>query len=43
VTPFVLANLHERSDGRTLDVNRRLAADNAEQAGHFAVAFSALR
>jgi pseudouridine-5'-phosphate glycosidase len=40
VTPFVLAYLHERSGGRTLEVNRRLAADNAEQAARFAVAFS---
>ena len=40
VTPFVLAFLHERSDGRTLDVNRRLAADNAELAAEVAVAFS---
>jgi pseudouridylate synthase len=40
VTPFVLAFLHERSGGRTLEVNRRLAADNAELAAHIAVAFS---
>jgi pseudouridine-5'-phosphate glycosidase len=40
VTPFVLAYLHEHSNGRTLAVNRRLVTDNAEQAGHFAVAFS---
>jgi pseudouridine-5'-phosphate glycosidase len=40
VTPFVLAFLHEQSGGRTLAVNRRLVADNAEQAGHLAVAFS---
>jgi pseudouridylate synthase len=40
VTPFVLAHLHEHSDGRTLAVNKRLAADNALQAGHFAVEFS---
>ena len=40
VTPFVLAYLHEHSGGRTLEANRRLAADNAEQAGEFAVAFS---
>ena len=32
MTPFVLAYLHERSGGRTLEVNRRLAADNAAQA-----------
>jgi len=40
VTPFVLAHLHEYSDGRTLDVNRRLAADNARLAAQVAVAFS---
>lgn len=40
VTPFVLAFLHERSGGRTLDVNRRLAADNAGLAAEVAVAFS---
>jgi len=40
VTPFVLAFLHERSSGRTLDVNRRLAADNAGLAAEVAVAFS---
>lgn len=40
VTPFVLAFLHERSRGRTLDVNRRLAADNAGLAAEIAVAFS---
>jgi pseudouridylate synthase len=41
VTPFVLAFLHERSGGRTLAVNRRLAADNAALAAEVAVAFSA--
>ena len=40
VTPFVLAYLHDRSGGRTLDVNRRLAADNAGLAAEIAVAFS---
>jgi pseudouridine-5'-phosphate glycosidase len=40
VTPFVLAFLHERSGGRTLEVNRRLAADNAALAAEVAVAFS---
>jgi pseudouridine-5'-phosphate glycosidase len=40
VTPFVLAFLHDRSGGRTLDVNRRLAADNAGLAAEIAVAFS---
>ena len=40
VTPFVLAFLHEHSGGRTLAVNRRLAADNAGLAGDAAVDFS---
>jgi pseudouridine-5'-phosphate glycosidase len=39
VTPFVLAFLHDRSGGRTLDVNRRLVADNASLAAEVAVAF----
>ena len=38
VTPFVLSRLHERSGGRTLEVNRRLAADNAALAAEIAVA-----
>ena len=38
VTPFVLARLHERSGGRTLAVNRALAAANAGLAGELAVA-----
>ena len=42
VTPFVLAFLHERSDGRTLEVNRALIVDNARLAGELAVAFAAL-
>jgi pseudouridylate synthase len=33
VTPFVLSRLHERSDGRTRDVNRALAVSNAGLAG----------
>jgi pseudouridylate synthase len=41
VTPFVLAMLHERSDGRTREVNRRLAVANARLAGEVAVAFTA--
>jgi pseudouridylate synthase len=40
VTPFVLAFLHERSGGRTLQVNRRLAADNAALAAEVAVVLS---
>jgi pseudouridylate synthase len=38
VTPFVLARLHERSGGRTLSVNRELAAANAQLAAELAVA-----
>jgi pseudouridylate synthase len=36
VTPFVLSRLHERSDGRTLEVNKQLAAANAGLAGELA-------
>jgi pseudouridine-5'-phosphate glycosidase len=42
VTPFVLAFLHERSGGRTLEVNRRLIVDNARLAAEVSVAFAAL-
>ena len=42
VTPFVLAFLHERSDGRTREVNRALAVSNARLAGEVSVAFAAL-
>lgn len=38
VTPFVLARLHQRSGGRTLAVNRELAAANAQLAAEVAVA-----
>jgi pseudouridylate synthase len=38
LTPFVLARLHARSGGRTLAVNRRLAAANAGLAAELAVA-----
>ncbi len=40
VTPFVLSYLHERSGGQTLEVNRRLAADNAALAAEIAVAYA---
>ena len=40
VTPFVLARLHERSGGRTVEVNARLIADNAALAAEVAVAYS---
>ena len=42
VTPFVLAYLHERSGGRTLEVNKRLVADNAALAAEVAAAYAAL-
>lgn len=42
VTPFVLARLHERSGGRTREVNRALAVANAQLAGEVAVAFASL-
>jgi pseudouridine-5'-phosphate glycosidase len=42
VTPFVLAALHERSEGRTREVNHKLAIANARLAGEVAVAFAAL-
>jgi pseudouridine-5'-phosphate glycosidase len=38
VTPFVLARLHELSGGKTLQVNRSLAAANAGLAAELAVA-----
>jgi pseudouridylate synthase len=38
LTPFVLARLHEESGGRTLEVNRKLAAANAGLAAEVAVA-----
>ena len=42
VTPAVLALLDELSDGRSVEVNRRLIEDNAELAGEVAVAHSQL-
>ena len=42
LTPFVLGRLHRESGGRTLDVNRRLVADNAALAAEVAVAYAAL-
>ena len=41
VTPFVLSRLHERSGGRTLEVNRELIAANAALAADIAVEFAA--
>jgi pseudouridine-5'-phosphate glycosidase len=42
VTPFVLSFLHERSGGRTREVNRKLIAANARLAAEVAVAFREL-
>lgn len=42
VTPYVLAALHERSDGETRRVNRDLIVANAGLAGEIAVAWAAL-
>ena len=41
VTPWVLASLHERSEGRTRAVNRALVVANARLAAEVAVAFRA--
>ncbi|HXG76301.1 MAG TPA: pseudouridine-5'-phosphate glycosidase [Gaiellaceae bacterium] len=41
VTPFVLGALHERSGGRTREVNRELVVANARLAAEVAVAFAA--
>jgi len=42
VTPFVLAYLHEKSGGRTREVNRGLAVANARLAAEVSIAFAAL-
>jgi pseudouridine-5'-phosphate glycosidase len=42
VTPAVLTAIEELSGGRSVEVNRRLIADNAELAGQIAVAHAAL-
>ena len=42
VTPAVLAAVEELSDGRSVEVNRRLIADNAELAARVAVAYAGL-
>jgi pseudouridine-5'-phosphate glycosidase len=42
VTPAVLATVEELSGGRSVDVNRRLIADNAALAGQVAVAYRAI-
>ena len=41
VTPFVLSFLHERSGGRTLEINRELVLANATLAAEVAVAYAA--
>ena len=40
VTPFLLAFLHERSGGETVEANKRLVADNAALAAEVAVAYT---
>ena len=42
VTPAVLDAVEELSDGRSVEVNRRLIADNAEVAARVAVAYTGL-
>jgi pseudouridine-5'-phosphate glycosidase len=42
VTPYVLGYLHERSGGRTREVNRELIVANARLAAEVAVAFRGL-
>jgi pseudouridine-5'-phosphate glycosidase len=42
VTPFVLAFMHDRSEGRTREVNRKLIVANARLAAETAVAFASL-
>jgi pseudouridine-5'-phosphate glycosidase len=42
LTPFVLSYLHEKSDGRTIELNKRLIAENAGLAAEVAVAYSKL-
>jgi pseudouridylate synthase len=43
VTPFVLAYLHEASGGATVEVNKKLIAENAALAAEVAVAYSRLQ
>jgi pseudouridylate synthase len=42
LTPFALSYLHEESDGRTIELNKRLIAENAGLAAEIAVAYSKL-
>ena len=43
VTPAVLALVEELSDGRSVEVNQQLIADNAGLAAEAAVAYSQLQ
>jgi pseudouridine-5'-phosphate glycosidase len=42
LTPFVLSYLHEKSGGRTIELNKLLIAENAALAAEVAVAYSKL-
>jgi pseudouridylate synthase len=42
LTPFVLSYLHEQSGGQTIELNKRLIAENAGLAAEVAVAYSKL-
>ncbi|HYY34674.1 MAG TPA: pseudouridine-5'-phosphate glycosidase [Gaiellaceae bacterium] len=42
LTPFVLSYLHEQSQGRTIELNKKLIAENAALAAEVAVAYSKL-
>jgi pseudouridylate synthase len=42
VTPFLLSYLHERSEGRTIEVNKKLIVENAALAAEVATAYSKL-
>jgi pseudouridine-5'-phosphate glycosidase len=42
LTPFLLSYLHERSGGETIELNKRLVAENASLAAEVAVAYSKL-
>lgn len=42
LTPFVLSYLHEQSGGKTIELNKRLVAENASLAAEVAVAYSKL-
>jgi pseudouridylate synthase len=42
VTPFVLSYLHDKSDGRTIEVNKKLIVENAALSAEVATAYSKL-